>query len=74
MTDLTDPANWPKINPADITIREAAELADDGEVFYLAHMPGVLRMFPGVSVEAYWQLRVCEHQTLIDYIQRVTEE
>ncbi len=72
--DLTDPANWPKVNPADITIREAADLVADGESFYLAHMPGVLRMYPGITVAAYWELRVCEHQTLIDYIEQTTTE
>ncbi len=70
--DLTTPENWPRVNPADITIREAAEIVDDGESFYLAHLPGVLRMFPGVTPTSYWDLRVCEHQTLVDYIEQVT--
>lgn len=68
--DLTNPENWPKVNPADISIREAAELVDDGEAHYLAHLPGWLR-WSNRPVAEYWELRVCEHQMWIDYVERI---
>ena len=70
---LANPENWPRVNPADITIREAAELVDDGELHYLAHLPGILHHYPSITVEAYWELRVCEHQYLVDYLDQIAK-
>jgi hypothetical protein len=52
---------------SDITISEAATLADDGDQHYLFTMAAVLATF-SISVEAYWDLTVIEHQMLVDWL------
>ena len=52
----------------DISIREAAGIADDGDVWYLQTLPPVLQNYPGITVETYWELTVAEHQFLVDWL------
>lgn len=51
---------------ADLPLRKASLHVEGGDAFWTSAMPKVLRAFPQITPEAYWNLTVAEHAELWD--------
>lgn len=56
---------------SDLSIREAAEHADDGDLLYLQTMAPILHYCPGITPDAYWELSVAEHSFIVAWLREV---
>ncbi len=75
MTDTPDkipelePPETVSISIADLRIIEAADIAADGDAYYLKTMPVIIDRLRCTYAE-YWQLTVAEHQMMISYLEK----
>lgn len=67
-TPETDGVPVVRIPIDQVTLREAADLVDDGDSFWLRTMPPILNAYPGVTPANYWELTVGEHRALLDWL------
>lgn len=59
-----------EIDLAELTLREACAAAPSQEAHYLSTLPAIIDAFPHqfASVDAYWDLRVIDHEMLLDWL------